>query len=88
VCRRKLPLIGRNEWKRRTDRILNNDRGGEVNSVKRSNIVAQDDLFRFGQNLRYRLHKLPKRSILFHARKNRIVVRPGDFTVVMPAAQS
>ena len=64
ACRRKLSVIGRNEGKLCADRILNDDRRGKMNGIKRSDVVVFDYLFCLGQNLRHRLHELPKKNDL------------------------
>ena len=83
ACRRELSVIGRNEGKLCADRISNDDRRGKMNGIKRSDVVVFDYLFCLGQDLRHRLHELPKKTILFHAGKNGCVNRSGDFALRM-----
>jgi hypothetical protein len=87
VRRCKLPLVGRNEWKRHSDRFLNDDRRGKVNGVESSNRMGQNKLFCLTEDRPYRFDKLPKRAILFHAGGNRLIIRSGDFALSVPVSQ-
>lgn len=53
ACRRKLSVSGRNEGKLCADRILNDNRRGKMNGIKRSDVVVFDYLFCLGQDLRH-----------------------------------